>query len=91
MNISNEFEPLQTLLRIAQERHKVDDDSYIHIVVRDAQIIRHHPERTRILERATYRYAVTLGRSNASFLDSMNASNLTEKDIICLLDFFAHI
>ena len=91
MNFGNEYEPILTLLRIAQERRKVDNDSYICTVVRDAQVIRRHPDRTRTIERATYKYSVTLGRSNASFLDGMNATALTEMDIVKLMDFFAHI
>lgn len=90
MVIKNEYEPLMTLLRIAHEKRVVEKGSYICSIVRDAQIIRHHPERTRTIERATYRYSVTLGRSSASFLDGMNAFALTDKDITMLMEFFAH-
>ena len=86
----NEFDPLVTLLRIAHERRCVEKGSYICSVVRDAQIIRSHPESTRMIERATYRYSVTLGRSDAPFLNEMNALALTERDVLALLDFFAH-
>lgn len=88
MSIKNEIEPLISLLQIAQERKVVERNSYICTVVRDAQIIRHHPEKTRVIERATYRYSVTLGRSSAVFLDEMDATALTEKDIVELLNFF---
>ncbi len=88
MNIINEYEPIMTLLRIAHEKKIVEQGSYICSVVRDAQIIRHHPDRTRVIERATYRYSVTLGRSSVGFLDSMNASALTDKDVVELLEFF---
>jgi len=88
MGIKNELDPLMSLLQIAQERQSVEQGSYICTVVRDAQIIRHHPERTREIERATYRYSVTLGRSSADFLDGMNATALTKKDIVKLLEFF---
>ena len=88
MGIKNELEPIMSLLQIAQERKTVEQDSYICSIVRDAQIIRHHPERTRVIERATYRYSVTLGRSSADFLDGMNYAALTERDIVRLLEFF---
>lgn len=88
MGIKNELDPLMSLLQIAQERKTVEKGSYICTIVRDAQIIRHHPERTRVIERVTYRYSVTLGRSGAGFLDGMNAAALTEKDITDLLEFF---
>lgn len=88
MGIKNELDPLMSLLQIAQERKVVENGSYICTIVRDAQIIRHHPEKTRVIERATYRYSVTLGRSSAPFLDGMNAAALTEKDITELLEFF---
>lgn len=88
MGIKNELDPLMSLLQIAQERQSVEQGSYICTVVRDAQIIRHHPERTRVIERATYRYSVILGRSSADFLDGMNATALTKKDIVKLLEFF---
>lgn len=91
MSKTDEFEPLLTLLRIAQEKRGVEKDSYIRTIVRDAQIIRHHPDKTRVIERATYRYSVTLGRSSADFLDRMNALALTESDITELLDFFRAI
>lgn len=84
----SDFSPMVTLLRIAQERKAIEKDSYICSVVRDAQIIRHHPDRTRTIERATYRYSVMLGRSNVAFLDGMNAQALTEVDIVRLIDFF---
>lgn len=84
----DKFLPMVTLLRIAQERKTIEKDSYICSVVRDAQIIRHHPDRTRTIERATYRYSVTLGRSDAAFLDGMNAQALTDVDIVSLIEFF---
>lgn len=88
MGLKNELEPLMSLLQIAQEKKSVEQGSYICTIVRDAQIIRHHPERTRVIERATYRYSVTLGRSSADFLDGMNSAALTERDIVRLLEFF---
>ena len=87
----NEYESLITLLRLAHEKKAVVQGGYICSVVRDAQIIRHHPDQTRVIERATYRYSVTLGRSSAGFLDGMNASALTERDIVELLDFFGKL
>ena len=88
MGIKNELEPIMSLLQIAQERKTVEQDSYICSIVRDAQIIKKNPEKTRTIARATYRYSVTLGRSRVDFLDEMKATALTEKDIVKLIEFF---
>lgn len=83
-----EFEPICTQLRIVLERHIDGGTHYVKTMVADAQRVRHNPDGARTIERATYRYSVTLGRSNATFLDAMRPDKLTEDDLKILLKFF---
>lgn len=84
----DEFEPIRTQLRIVLERHIAGGTHYVQTMVADAQKVRRNPDGARTIERATYRYSVTLGRSNVAFLDTMQASKLSKKDIELLLGFF---
>lgn len=84
----DEYEPMRVVLRIAVERKQIDREGLIKTVVRDAQIVRLHPDRARTIERSTYRYSVALGRSRETFLDRMSPERLSEQDVRQLLDFF---
>ena len=87
----DEFEPIRTQLRIVLERHIAGGTHYVKTMVADAQRVRRDPNGASTIERATYRYSVTLGRSNAAFLDGMRADQLTVDDIKALLSFFESI
>lgn len=91
MIIFDEYEPLRVVLRIAVETKHVDREGIIRTVVRDAQIVRCHPDRIRTIERSTYRYSVALGRSREGFLDTMKPDQLSSKEILQLLEFFNKI
>lgn len=82
------FEPIRTQLRIVLERHIVGGTHYVKTMVADAQKVRRDPNGARTIERATYRFSVTLGRSNAPFLDAMRADRLSVDDLKALLRFF---
>lgn len=84
----DEFEPIRTQLRIILERHIAGGTHYVKIMVTDAQRVRRDPNGARTIERATYRYSVTLGRSKETFLDKMQPNKLSIKDIEMLLNFF---
>ena len=90
MNKFDEFESVRTLIRIAQERHNYGDN-YVKTIVRDAKIVKFHPERIRTIQRVTYRFSVKLGRSDVGFLEQMVPEHLTETDFVTLLHFFENI
>lgn len=91
MYIFDEYEPLRVVLRIAVEKKHIDREGLIKTVVRDALIVRLHPDRTRTIERSTYRYSVALGRSRETFLERISPDNISEENIRQLLDFFNKI
>ena len=84
----DEFEPIRTQLRIVLERQITGGTHYVKKMVADAQMVRHNPDEARTIERATYRFSVTLGRSNAAFLDTMRPDKLSVDDLKTLLKFF---
>ena len=84
----DEYEPIRTQLRIVLERHITGGTHYVQTMVADAQKVRLNPDGARTIERATYRYSGTLGRSNETFLDAMCPNQLSRKDIEMLLRFF---
>lgn len=84
----DEYEPIRTQLRIVLERHIAGGTHFVQTMVADAQKVRQNPDGARTIERATYRYSVTLGRSGASFLDALQPNKLSKKDIEMLLSFF---
>ena len=84
----DEYEPIRTQLRIVLERQIIGGTHYVQMMVSDAQKVRHNPDGARTIERATYRYSVTLGRSDAAFLDAMQPNRLSKKDLETLLEFF---
>lgn len=84
----DEFEPIRTQLRIVLERQIAGGTHYVRTMVADAQKVRRDPNGARTIERATYRYSVTLGRSKAVFLDGMRADQLSFDDLRALLRFF---
>lgn len=84
----NEFEPIIIMLRMAMEKETIRHNTYITGMVRDAIIVRHHPEKIRSISHVTYKYSVVLGRSNEMSIENMSPSMLTSNDIRQLLDFF---
>lgn len=87
-NPFDNYEPIRIQLRIAIEHKVPNGGHFIQTMVSDAQLIRRFPDRVRTIERATYRYSIALGRSRATFLDSMRPNHLSESDFKLLLDFF---
>ena len=84
----NEFDPIRMMLRMAEEQDAIRQNVYISEMVRDAMIVRHHPDRIRGISRVTYRYSVVLGRSDMQSIERMNPTGLTVDDLRQLLDFF---
>ena len=84
----NEYDPIRMMLRMAVEREAIRQNEYISSMVRDAIVVRHHPDQIRTISRVTYRYSVVLGRSGESFVEMMNPGRLTKDDIQKLLAFF---
>ena len=90
MNRFDEFESVCTLIRIAKEQHNYGNN-YVKTIIRDAKIVKYHPDKIRTIARSTYRFSVKLGRSDVGFLEKMSPEHLTEKDFITLLSFFENL
>lgn len=73
---------------MAMEREAIRRNEYITTMVRDAIVVRHHPEQARSLSRITYRYSIVLGQHGEQLVDEMTPEQLSKADVQKLLAFF---
>lgn len=73
---------------MAMERETIRRNEYITTMVRDAIVVRHHPDQVRNISRVTYRYSIVLGQHGEQLVDEMTPERLSREDVQKLLAFF---
>ena len=82
------FKQIEMLLEGAIERHKVNQDSSINIIVRDAQQLHCDPMRVDNIHKDYFSYSLPLSGSTSESLMEMDSSRLTVEDYKKLLTIF---
>jgi hypothetical protein len=82
------FKQLEMLLEGAIERHMVNQDSSINIIVKDAQQLHSDPMRVDTIHKDYFSYSLPLSGSTSEALMRMDSSHLTVEDYKNLLAIF---
>ena len=76
---------------MAIDREAIRQNEYITTMVKDAIVVRNHPDQIRTISRVTYSYSIVLGRSGSQLVEGMTPGNLSREDIVKLLEFFERL
>lgn len=83
-----EYQPIVDILEMAISRFETYNDSFIKIIVKDAQLLVRDQNNRRIVDRRVYEYSATLSHMTAIKLKGFNPDALTKKDFIEILKYF---
>lgn len=88
MRLLLEDDPIIGFLNVAVHDYATYRDKYVKVIVRDALILREHPERRFEVTTEVFRYSSLLSEEKQHILNRLNPDNLGLKDYRTLLDFF---
>ena len=88
---NHEYEEVISLLKVAIEHHSTYHDRYLKIIVRDAQLIKRHPERMQEISCEFKTYSIALSGSTNEQVAGMDPNSLSKDNLQTLLDIFGSL
>lgn len=83
-----EYQSIVGVLEMAISRFDTYHDTFIKIIVKDAQLLGRDRNNRSIVDRRVYMYSASLSRMAPQVLNSFNPNALTKKDFLEILSFF---